>query len=100
MATRKAEMDKFAAPVLSANPKEADWIFFARQFENYLAIVKADKDQKLPLLMNCIGRDGILIFDGLPSPKTDYAETIDRFNDHFTGRTSVLLKRKLFYKAK
>lgn len=93
-------MDKFPAPLLPCNPKEADWVYFSRQFTNYLAIVKADEDQKLPLLLNCIGRDGLMIYDGLPEPKSGYQDTINRFNDHFTGRTSILLKRKFFYEAK
>ena len=72
MATSVSFVDQlsatFAAPTLCANPKEADWKFFQRQFENYLKIVKADDSQKLPLLHNCIGKDGLMIYDGLPDP--------------------------------
>lgn len=93
-------MTTFVAPILCANPKESDWKFFKRQFENYLKIVKADDSQKLPLFHNCIGRDGLLIYDGLPTPKDTYADTLAKFDEHFSGRTSVLLKRKNFYEAK
>lgn len=93
-------MANFAAPILCANPKESDWKFFKRQFENYLTIVKADDTQKLPLLINCVGRDGLLIYDGLPDPKDTYTAALKKFEEHFSGRTSILLKRKSFYEAR
>ena len=91
---------QFPNPLLPSNPKPADWEFFRRQFENYLLITNATDAQKLPLLMNSLGRDGLAIFDGLPDPKTKYDEAVNRFNTHFSGKTSVLLRRKRFYEAR
>ena len=62
-------MANFMAPALCSNPKWSEWKFFKRQFENYLKIDKAEDSQKLPLLQNSIGHDGLLIFDGLSKPK-------------------------------
>lgn len=93
-------MEKFTVPNLPCNPKETDWRYFIRQFNNYLTIIDAKEAQKLPLLINSLGRDGIDIFDGLPEPKSTYQDTIDRFEAHFKGRISVLLLRKQFYEAR
>ena len=90
----------FQSPLLPANPKCADWDYFRRTFDNYLLIVKAADTQKLPVLLNCLGPDGLAIFDGLPEPKDTYENTVKRFNEHFSGRTSVLLLRKQFYEAR
>jgi len=84
-------------PVLPANPKEADFVFFVRQFNNYLTICDAKDVQKLPLLLNALGRDGLLLYDGLPAPKDSYAEALKRFKEYFSGHSSVLLKRKIFW---
>lgn len=88
------------SPLLPANPKNDDWKFFLRQFRNYLQIVKAEEVQKLPLLLNALGRDGTDIYDGLPDPKTTYNEVVARFDAHYSTRLSVLLKRKTFYESK
>ena len=90
----------FQAPVLPAAPRADDWDFFYRQFSNYLTIVEAKDEQKLPLFLNSLGRDGLLLYDGLPNPKSTYKETIERFQTYYTGRTSVLLRRKQFYEAR
>ena len=97
MATRMAG---FAAPILPASPKVDDWEYFHRQFTNYLVIVDATAAQRLPLFLNCLGRDGLLLYNGLPEPKTTYEETVERFAHYFTGRTSILLRRKQFYEAR
>ena len=93
-------MDKFPLPVLNSNPKPSDWSYFKRQFENYLSIVKAEEEQKLPMLLNCLGRDGLDVFDGLPEPKDKYSDVLTAFDAHFRCRTSVLLRRKVFFEAK
>ena len=93
-------MANFIPPLLSSNPKSHGWTYFARQFENYLLIVKAEEGQKLPLLLNCLGRDGTDIFDGLADPKSTYTEALEQFQKHFDRRTSVLLKRKAFFEAR
>ena len=93
-------MANYAAPCLSSNPKSQDWTYFSRLFTNYLLIVKADEDQALPLLMNCLGRDGLDVYDGLAQPKSTYEEVMERFAQHFDCRTSVLLKRKAFFEAR
>ena len=90
----------FQAPVLPAAPRADDWDFFYRQFSNYLTIVEAKDEQKLPLFLNSLGRDGLLLYDGLPNPKSTYKETIERFQTYYTGRTSVLLQCKQFYEAR
>ena len=95
-----ANQFQFPNPLLPSNPKPSDWEYFRRQFENYLLIVNAADAQKLPLLVNSLGRDGLAIFDGLPDPKATYKEVVDRFNTHFSGKTSVLLRRKRFYEAR
>ena len=87
------------SPILPASPKAEDWDYFHRQFTNYLVIVDATAAQWLPLFLNCLGRDGLLLFDGLPEPKTTYKETVKWFAHYFTGRTSILLCRKQFYEA-
>ena len=84
-------------PLLPSNPKSQDWAYFAWQFANHLLIVKADEGQKLPLLLNCLGRDGTDIFDGLADPKSTYADVLEQFQKHFDCRTSVLIKRKAFF---
>ena len=86
-------------PVLPSNPKSEDWRLFRRQFENYLLIVEADYAKKLPYLMRCIGGDGFTIYDGLPEPKMTYADALNRFNEFFKTRSSVLLRRKRFFEA-
>ena len=93
-------MANFTPPLLPSNPKSQDWVYFARQFANYLLIVKADEGQKLPLLLNCLGRDGTDIFDGLADPKSTYADILEQFQKHFDCRTSVLIKRKAFFEAR
>ena len=90
----------FVAPLFPTAPKADDLNFFYRQFGNYLTIVDATNAQNLPLFLNCIGKDGLLLYDGLPDPKSTYEETIARFKACFTGRTSVLLRRKQFYEAR
>ncbi len=90
----------FQSPSLPANPKSSDWDYFFRQFENYLTIVDAKRLQKLPLLLNSLGRDGLAIYDGLPDPKDTYEGAIDVFQAHFSSKTSILLKRKQFYEAR
>lgn len=93
-------MNRFAAPTLQSNPNPDDWDYFYRQFENYLTIVESTDAQKLPLFINSLGRDGVLLYDGLPEPKATFTDAIARFQDHFKKRTSILLKRKLFYEAR
>ena len=73
-------MDKFTVPLLHCNPKESDWRYFKRQMENYLVIVAATDAQKLPLLLNALGRDGLDLFDGLPEPKQSYVDVMNRFD--------------------
>ena len=65
-------MDHFSAPQLSPGPKSDDWDYFSKLFTNCLLIVKAKENQQLPLLLNIIGRDGMAIYEGLPTPKTTY----------------------------
>ena len=91
---------QFQNPLLPANPKPADWEYFCRQFENYLIIVGVTENQKLPLLLNSLGRDGLAIFDGLPDPKNKFVEAIAHFKTHFSGKSSILLRRKRFYEAR
>ena len=86
-------------PVLPSNPKSKDWHLFRRQFENDLLIVEADDAKKLPYLMSCIGGDGFTIYDGLPEPKTTYADALNQFDEFFKTRSSVLLWRKQFFEA-
>ena len=92
-------MASFQAPVLPANPKDGDWKYFIRQFDNYIVICAATAAQQLPLLLNCLGRDGIDIFDGLPAPKGTLEDVKARFAEHFNCRKSLLLRRKAFYTA-
>ena len=89
------QMASFRAPMLSANPKASDWNYFLRLFENYLVISSATEQQKLPLLLNCLGRDGLGIYDGLPTPKSSFREAADRFS---ASTSAVVLL--YFYTAK
>ena len=93
-------MDTFRPPLLASNPKTDDWKFFKRQMANFLVIVAAGADQKLPLLLNSLGRDGLDVYDGLPEPKETYEKAIERFDAHFECRQSILLKRKAFFNAR
>ena len=47
-----------------------------------------------------IGREGTDILDGLPDPKASYTECIQRFNDYFGEKSSVLLRRKVFFSSR
>jgi hypothetical protein len=90
----------FPNPMLPSSPKSSDWAYFSRLFENYLKIIGATDEQKLPLLLNSLGHDGLSIFDGLPDPKSTYAEATAQLDKHFLKRTSLLLRRKRFYEAR
>ena len=87
-------------PVLPDNPKREDWRYFKRQFNNYLLIVEAGDEQKLPLLLNAVGRNGLDIYDGLPAPKDSFDTAISRFDTYFSSNSSLLLRRKTFYEAR
>ena len=82
------------------NPRQVDYGFHKRQLTNYFLIAETKDATKLPILLNSLGRDGLDIFDGLAEPKTTYDEAIDRLDNFFTGKTSVLLRRKEFYQAR
>lgn len=90
-------MARFINPTLPSNPNDGDWKFFQRQFTNYLQLAEVEDNKRLLILQNSLGRDGLDIFYGLPEPKETYDEVIQRFNEHFTGRVSILLRRKAFY---
>ena len=83
-------------PVLPSNPKESDFNFFHRQLENYFAINNATDMQKMPILLNSLGQDGLLIFDGLSEPKDTYNDGLQRLKEYFSGNSSILLRRKYF----
>lgn len=87
-------------PLLPANPKESDFTYFLRQFDNYLTIVEAKEKQKLPLLLNAIGRDGLNIYDGLKEPKQSYTDAVTRLKEYYVGSSNILIKRKLFFNAR
>ena len=55
-------MEIFRAPLLVTNPKTDDWKYLKRQFDNYLSIVETSAEKKLPLFVNCLGRDGLDIY--------------------------------------
>lgn len=88
------------APSLQPNPRSTDFKYFRRQFDNYLLIIGAAELQKLPLLLNSLGVDGLNIYDGLDDPKNTYSDAIGRLSDYFDGKSSVLVRRKQFYEAK
>ena len=95
-----ASSAQLIAPLLPSHPNSTDFKYFKRTFINYLEIISADKAQKLPLLLNSLGRDGLDIYDGLPSPKDDFDQAMDKLSTYFTGSASTLLRRKDFYAAK
>lgn len=84
-------------PLLPANPKASDFEFFLRTLRNYFLINNVLPAQELPLFLNAIGRDGLLIYDGLPEPKTSFSDAVNRFQSYFVGSASILLKRKTFF---
>ena len=51
-------------PLLPQSPTATDFEFCFKQLNNYLIIVDAKEPQKLPLLPNALGRDGLAIFEG------------------------------------
>ena len=87
-------------PLLPTNPSAADFLYFLRQFENFLVVNSAQDQQKLPLLLNALGRDGLAIYDGLKDPKSSYTEAVDRLKEYYVGSTSVMLKRKKFFECR
>ena len=87
-------------PILPANPRSADYHYFIRQFDNYLVIATVQEAARLPLLMNALGRDGIAIFDGLADPKDTLAAAKARLSEYFSGKSSILLRRKQFFEAR
>ena len=104
ISTSKGELFKMASsltsPLLPANPKSGDYQYFIRLFENYIDIIEAKDATKLPLLLNCLGRDGLSIYDGLKEPKGSYNDAKDRLLEYFSGKTSILLRRKQFFEAR
>ena len=91
---------QISPPILLTNPKSSDFKYFKRQFENYLLIVSASEAQKLPLLLNSLGIDGLNIYDGLNDPKTTFTNALLRLEEYFDGKSSILVRRKQFYEAK
>ena len=85
-------MQWFTAPLFPANPKADDWDFFQCQFGNYIAIVEAKEEQKLPLFLNCLGCDGLMLYDGLAAPKTSYV-------DAAPGSRNILLDARQSYSS-
>ena len=93
----------YESPNLSPHPKREDWQYFKRLFNNYLSIIDAREEAKLPMLQNALGRDGLSIFDGLlqpPKGKDTYELAIKRFDAYFSSSSSVLLNRKTFFQAR
>ena len=86
--------------MLPANPNSADFHFFLRQFDNYLVIAKVEHEARLSLLLNALARDDIAIFDGLREPKATFDEARERLTEHFSDKSSVLLRRKQFFEAR
>ena len=89
-----------SGPQLPATPRADDWAFFKRQFANYLLIAEAKDSHRAPLLLNALGRDGLDIYDGLPDSKETYTDIVARFDEYFSGKASILLRRKYFFEAR
>lgn len=87
-------------PRLPPNPTGEDFSFYRRQLESYFEIAEIKEDKKVQLLLYTLGKDGQTIYDGLPDPKQTYKESTDRFEDYYSGRSSVLLRRKEFYETR
>ena len=87
-------------PQLSPTPRADDWAYFKRQFANYLLIAEAKNSHHAPLLLNALGRDGLDIYDGLPDSKETYTDIVARFDEYFSGKASILLRRKYFFEAR
>ena len=81
-------------PILCANPKSEDWVLFKRQFGNYLLIVDAATDKKLPFLLNSVGRDGYAIYDGLAEPKAQLLVIQNSFKFVTTARAIFRCKTR------
>ena len=45
-------------PTLEVSPTHSDWHYFRHTLENYIKLLNMADDMQLPLLQNCIGRDG------------------------------------------
>ncbi len=87
-------------PLLGANPNKSSYELFKRQFQNYITICGATAAQQLPLLLNAVGQDGLILYDGLPNPKETLDDAFRQFDQYFTGSTSTLLRRKSLMEAK
>ena len=87
-------------PQLPPTPRADDWAYFKRQFANYLLIAEAKDSHRTPLLLNALGRDGLDIYDGLPDNKETYTDIVAWFDEYFSGKASILLRRKYFFEAR
>lgn len=87
-------------PQLPANPRHNDYKLFIRQLKNYFTIAQVDSTFQLPVLLNCLGGDGLDIYDGLPEPKATFADAETRLDEYFCGKSSLLLRRKEFFQSK
>ncbi len=89
-----------SCPKLPNNPKEDDYRHFKRLLNNYFNIADTPKEKRVYVLQSSLGRDGLDIYDGLPDPKSSYDEAMKGLDNCFTGKSSVLLRRKNFYNCK
>ena len=80
---KSTQMQNYPVPELLANPKSSDWKYFKRQIENDFLICNAAHHAKLPMLLNCLRRDGLAIYDGLPEPKSDFLNAIKQMDSYF-----------------
>ena len=68
-----ATMDAIKPQPHPANATSADWSYFHDRFNDFLdfsELNEASEKRKKALLLMTIGRDGVDVLEGLPSPKT------------------------------
>ena len=90
------------SPLLT-DPTAQDWIYFRDRFDDFLTfseLTAASEERKKALLLMTIGREGSDLLDGLPDPKVTYTECISRLNEYFGEKSSILLRRKVFFSSR
>jgi len=78
---------------LVSNPSNDDFTYWLKLFSNELILNAAPDEHKVPLFQNHLGRDGLLIYEGLAEPKKVFGDVVRRMEEYFTPKFSILSER-------
>ena len=91
------DMANFKLLLLPMSPTAPDWLFFKAHFADYMAdMANASQDKLKALLLISLGHEGCEILEGLSDPKDTFDECNTWLNEYFCGKSSTLLKWKMF----